>query len=447
MRTRDQRPRRRALRHGAAAALCALALLASGCRGETRVPPHDVVLIVLDTVRADHLSLHGYPRITSPKLKRLARDAVTYDDAISPATWTTPSHGSLFTGRWPSFHGAERVPGDRNLTTPLSPDVPTLAEVLREHGFHTTAFIANSVYVARVLGLDRGFDEFFDRDLDPPATRVRDALHLWLATHGERAFLFLNILDPHEPYEPPPPFDTRFPDKRPEFGPNLTTLVYGGTQPTREMLAHFVSQYDGELAFTDSVLSEILGDLRSSGRYDDALVIVTSDHGELLGEHGLAGHGQFPYEGLVHVPLLVKYPRAWRGGERVGRRVSTLGVFATILESVGIALPNGAQALPLDRPHPVWVEDIAPTGGRVCAGYDGTRKLVRTTTDHGDADVLVDLARDPDETHAITTPDESAELRAALAAFAAAPRPVNRGEAPVIDPEREGKLRALGYIR
>ncbi|MBI3767417.1 MAG: sulfatase [Deltaproteobacteria bacterium] len=430
-----------------AATLCVLAALAA-CHHHTThyVPPRDVVLIVIDTLRADHVSLYGYPRETAPNLARFAREAVTYDDAISPGTWTTPSHGSLFTGRWPSYHGAERVAGDRTLVTPINPEVPTLAELLRPHGFHTAAFVANSAYVARVLGFDRGFDEFFDRDLNV-ARQVRNALGGWLVGHREHAFIFMNILDPHEPYDPPPPFDTRFPGKHAEYGTTLTTLVFGGIRPTPDMLTHFVSQYDGEIAFTDTVLADIFGDLRSSGRYDDALVVVTSDHGEMFGEHGLAGHGHFPYEPLVHVPLLVKYPRGWRGGERVTRRVSTLGVFATILASVGVPPPADVQSIPLDEPHPVWVEDVAPGGIRVRAGYDGARKLVRTTTDHGDVDMLFDLARDGDETHAITEANASAELHTALAAFSAAPRPVNRGTTPVVDPEREFKLRALGYLQ
>jgi arylsulfatase A-like enzyme len=427
-------------------ALLVVAALLPACRRSRFVAPRDVVLIVIDTLRADHLPLYGYPRATAPALDRLAREAVTYGDAISPGTWTTPAHGSLFTGRWPSFHGAERVAGDRNLAMPINPDVPTLAELLRGDGFHTVAFVANAVYVARVLGFDRGFDEFLDRDLNP-ANRVRDAVRAWLGAHRERAFVFMNILDPHEPYEPPPPFDTRFPGKHAAYGTMLTTLVYGGTAPTPEMLAHFTSQYDGEIAFTDSILTEIFADLRAAGRWDDALVIVTSDHGELLGEHGLAGHGVFPYEGLVHVPLLVKYPRGWRGGERVARRVSTLGVFATILESVGVAARAGTQARPLDAPHAVWVEDVTPAGARVRVGYDGRQKLVRTTGDHGDVDAVFDLAADPDEAHPTAGASGSHDLQAALAAFAATPRPVNLAPRPVIDPEREAQLRALGYLR
>jgi arylsulfatase A-like enzyme len=402
----------------------------------------DIVLIVVDTLRADHVSLYGYPRRTTPHLETFARDAVTYVNAISPATWTVPAHGSLFTGRWPSFHGAERVASDRNLATPLAADVPTLAELLGGAGFRTAAFVANSAYVARVLGFDRGFAEFFDRDLNV-AGDVESAVRRWLPAAG-RLFVFMNILDPHEPYEPPPPYDRRFPGKDATYGTMMTTLVYGGTPITPELRAHFLSQYDGEIAYTDDVLQRIVDELKRRGRYDDALIIVTSDHGELLGEHGLAGHGVAPYEELLHVPLVVKLPGSRRRGERVRRRVSTLGVFATILDAAGVSPPPGVQARSLDAPHPVWAEDVTYAGVRVRVGYDGPLKVVAT----GDADgslATYDLANDPDELHAGAGDD--VRLRAALVAFASVPRPVRAGAVSAVDPEREAKLRALGYLR
>src|SRR5262249_20148234 len=151
--------------------------------------------------------------------------------------------------------------GDRRVAKPINPAAPTLAEILRAGGFRTAAFVANDAYVARALGVNRGFGEFLDRALKP-SPRVRAAPGAWPgAPRGERAFIFMNILDPPEPYEPPPPFDTMFPGKHAEYGTELTTLVYGGTVPTPEMLAHFISQYDGEIAFTDHVLADIVHDL------------------------------------------------------------------------------------------------------------------------------------------------------------------------------------------
>jgi len=417
-----------------------------GCRAQKNVGPGDVVLIVLDTLRADHLALHGYGLETSPNLEKLAADGVTYTQAISPGTWTVPAHASLFTGLWPSFHGAERVAGDRNLALPMNPDVPTLAELARARGLHTAAFVANATYVSPIFGFGRGFDEFFDAHLDR-GPQVSKALGSWLATQRGRLFVFVNILDPHEPYDPPPPFDTRFPGKREEFGTMMTTLVFGGTPLTPEMRAHFVSQYDGEVAVADQALGAVVADMKKAGRYDSALVIATSDHGEFLGEHGLAGHGQPPFEPEVHVPLVVKYPFSQRAGEHVARRVSTLGIFSTILSILQIAAPPNTQAQPLDDPHPVWVEDIDQAGNRVRVGYDDRHKLVSATTVTGTSSWLYDLDADPGESHPVRDGSGDTALRAGLASFADAPRPVNLAKRPVIDPEREAQLRALGYIR
>lgn len=427
-------------------ALAIVLLAVFGVWGSRTGRAGDVVLIVIDTLRADHVSSYGYARRTSPALDAFARDSVTYANAISPGTWTVPAHGSLFTGRWPSFHGAERVPGARNLATPLNPEVPTLAELLSAAGFRTAAFVANSAYVSRVLGFDRGFAEFFDHNLNV-ATDVENAVRAWLP-RDQRLFLFLNVLDPHEPYEPPPPFDQRFPGKRPELGTMMTVLVYGGTPVTSDLQAHFVSQYDGEIAFADESLGRILRELKRAGRYDGALIVVTSDHGELLGEHGLAGHGFAPYEQLLHVPLVVKLPQQHRRGERVDRRVSTMSVFPAILAAAGVAPPSGAQARPLDdAAQPVWMEDVSYGGDRVRVGYDGSRKLVvRVSPASTRTAAVYDLARDPTESEPDSDAAAGEPLRAALAAFAAAPRPTNPRHASVIDPEREAKLRALGYV-
>jgi arylsulfatase A-like enzyme len=425
-----------------------VALLGSAAcaRSRPRAADGDVVLIVVDTLRADHLSLHGYGRATSPALDALAREAVVYEHATSPGTWTVPSHAALFTGRWPSFAGAERVPAARNLALPINPDLPTLAGILGERGLHTAAFVANSTYVARVLGFARGFAEFFDHKLGG-ADGVRTAFVDWLKGRRDRVFVFMNILDPHEPYDPPEPYRSMFPGRDEQWGTVFTSLVNAGTPITPKMRAHFVSQYDGEIAYTDHVLGAIFDDLRRAGRWDAALVIVTSDHGELLGEHGLAGHGLAPYEELLHVPLLVKYPGGVRAGERVTRRVSTLGVFATVLASVGVQPPPATDSRPLDEEHPVWAEDIDSRGRRVRVGYEGSSKVVLFSTPGGAQTELFDLASDPAEVRPLRDGTAAPRLRAALATFDAAERPVNRATAPVIDPEREERLRELGYIQ
>jgi membrane-anchored protein YejM (alkaline phosphatase superfamily) len=440
----SRRPTRTVVHATALIAVVAIAVGACVARPPSR--PADVVLIVIDTLRADHVSLYGYPRRTAPALEAFARDAVTYDDAISPGTWTVPSHAAIFTGRWPSFAGAERVAGDHNLAMPINDAAPTLAELLSRSQFHTAAFVANTAYVARALGFARGFDEFADWNLST-ANRLERAFRLWLPTRNDRVFVFMNILDPHEPYDPPGAYKRLFPGRVRSYGTIMTDLVDRGTPVTPELQAHFVSQYDGEVAFTDHVLGEIFDDLKRAHRYDSALVIVTSDHGELLGEHGVAGHGGAPYEPLVHVPLIVKLPGNARAGERVARRVSTLGIFQTILSTVGVAAPPGTQSQALDTEHAVWVEDVSAAGERVRVGYEGPLKLVTVTSDTGVRTALYDLGADATEERPAKDGNGAAGLRTAVASFAAVDRPVNTAPVAAVDPEREWKLRALGYIR
>ena len=292
-----------------------------------------------------------YERPTSPNLIALAKDGITYTHAICP-TWTVPSHGSLFTGRWPSFHGAERVPGNGILAYHLNPEAPTLAELLHASGFHSAAFVGNATYVSPIFGFGRGFDEFFDKDLNAPDRLSRDLI-AWLHDRNDRVFLFVNILDPHEPYAPPPPLDTMFPTKHAELGTMISTYMSQGGAVTEAAQEHFVSQYDGEIVFADQAVGAILGELKRAGRYDDALIVLLSDHGELLFEHGLAGHGLAPYEPEVHVPLVVKLPGSVRGGEKVERTVSTLGVFATI-PAFGIAALRIQSVAPTSRTLSGW---------------------------------------------------------------------------------------------
>ena len=430
----------------AALALATSAVACSRAGGDRAA---DVILIVVDTLRAQNLSLYGYERSTSPNLERFAKDAVTYEMAISTANWTVPAHASMFTGLLPSYHGAQRVPGDRILATPINPQARTLAEILHEHGFRTGAFIGNTTYVTGILGFNRGFEVFATRfpDNSNHAPSIVAAALAWLAENRQPAFQFLNILDPHEPYEPPPPFDTRFPGRVPALGAYLTRKVNDGEKVTPEMRAHFLSQYDGEIAFTDEALGRFFADLRKMDRYDRALIIVTSDHGELFGEHGLAGHGNATYEPLLHVPLIVKYPGNRRAGERVERRVSTLGVFATVLEATALPKPDGVQSVPFDEHHPVWVEDVDFFGASAIVGYDDHWKIVRSVNGSEEKIRLWDLAADPDETGPVADAGAAAALRERLAAFAALPRPSNAEPAPVIDPEREAQLRALGYVQ
>jgi arylsulfatase A-like enzyme len=411
--------------------------------------PRDVVLIVIDTLRADHLRLYGYERDTAPHLSAFARQAVTYRHAVAPGTWTVPSHATMFTGLWPSQHGAERAEGDRVTARPMRPEVRTLAEILGESGFHSAAFVGNWTFVTPSLGFGRGFREFFDGEVSYPPS-LASAFTAWLPAQRDRLFVFVNFLDPHEPFEPPPPLDEMFPKKHPEFGAWITRAIYDDKRPvTPELVEHFHSQYDGEIVFVDRALESLFESLKKAGRWNDALVIVTSDHGELFGEHGLGGHVLMPFEPLVQVPLLVKYPHGRRAGEIVERRVSTRAIFGSILASAGVAQPPDVDAPELDQPHDVWVEHLNETGVRERAGYDGDLKVFQYVSPQGERLEVFDLAADPGEERPLADQggDAARPLRERLAAFSALPRPVNAQQAPVVDPVREVQLRHLGYVQ
>lgn len=388
--------------------------------------------------------MYGHDRDTAPRLTSFARDAITYERAVSPGTWTVPAHGSLFTGMLPSFHGAERA-GPGGLVTPLHPEARPIAQLLEERGWPTGGFIANTTFLTASLGLQRGFQSV--AEMNAPAGAVLARSLEWLAQQPSPAFLFVNLLEPHEPYAPAAACDPGFPGKDEALGTSLTKIAWAGEQFTDRIRSHFQSQYDGEVACADEALGVFFARLRALGRYDEALIIVTSDHGELLGEHGEAGHGGAPYEELVHVPLLVKRPGNVDGGQRVTRRVSTLGVFAEILDHAGVEPPSGVPHVSLDRPHPVWVEDRHPTGERVVVGYSGESKLVYAVLPEDRVWArLYDLERDPTESRPSRPPANHA-LMTAVRQMREEPRPANPLKAPPVNPERRRKLRALGYVQ
>jgi arylsulfatase A-like enzyme len=326
----------------------------------------DVVLIVLDTVRADHLTPYGYARETTPQLAAFARDAVVYRNAIAPDTWTASSHASLFTGLMPSTHGVRYVGAEHSESGvhALAADVPVLAERLREAGWKTAAFVGNDGFLDPVFGLARGFERYQRKDMLPAANLVSTVVPWLKRREGRPVFLFLNVMDAHEPYAAPPPYDRMFPGR----GDGLPAKPVPGQTPDAATTAHWISQYDGELRYVDDRLAELFAALRETGRYDGALVVVTADHGELFGEHGRWGHGGAPVRELVHVPLIVKYPgNARRGVE--ARPVSLADVPATILSVLGLPPLAAEQPTLDDRRTPAVAEHLL-FGTVTRASYD-----------------------------------------------------------------------------
>ena len=322
----------------------------------------NVVFIVLDTVRAKSLGLYGYDRPTSPALDQFAAKGLVFDRAYATAPWTLPSHSSMFTGRLP--HELFQ-----SFFETLGAKYPTVAEILSRRGYLTAAFVANNFYGGAEYGLGRGFQHYDDWEKTPftvfartsvggglvKASRITDrfsthdnfgrrsaeeintAFLKWVARAeaGRPFFAFLNYFDAHAPYLPPVPFATKFSSDRPSRHLGSQRLdLWGADDVTR-----FRDAYDEAIAYLDSQLEHLFRAIESTPRLRNTVVIVTSDHGEQFGEHGLLDHSNSLYLPLLHVPLVIAGPGV-AGGQRVEEPVSLRDVAATILQLAGLTESN-----------------------------------------------------------------------------------------------------------
>lgn len=406
----------------------------------------NVLWVVLDTVRADALSPARIGRDTTPHLARLAARGVRFERAQSPSPWTLPAHASLFTGRWAHEHSA-------NVGHALDRSDPTVAEILRDRGYATAAFVANTHNGNSWYGLDRGFGHYEDlyenravsafevlrssalgwkllksrtaRKVLAPVVGTPDLAYrktaamvgrdllAWLPTRGDRPFLaFLNLYDAHDPYTPPPD------------APRAFAEAGARANPPRTLLEVARDDYDDCLRSLDDEFGRLLEALDDRGLLANTLVVVTSDHGEAFGEHGLQGHGISLYGPELHVPLIVAHPNLVPAGRVVAEPVSTRDVGRTILDLVGagpdVAFPGSSlQALWSDAPgvgapvlatvsRAVKLSKLATNAparrGPMFSLIEGGRKLLR----NGDGrDELYDLRADPGEARDLAGSAES----------------------------------------
>jgi len=418
--------------------------------------PRNVVLVVVDTLRADHLGSYGYGRGTSPRLDGFASEAFVFDRARSTASWTRPAIASLLTSQYPFEHGIYRErPRDR-----LSAATPTLQQIVRQRGLHAKAIVAQPHYRS---GMDRDFDSFvFEGRRDAEA--LYDRAIAFLDEHGgEPFFLLVHNIDPHDGYRfhegfSDLPSDSQWrssrsllPAHEPDNGIGYDSLDNRVVTIGPEALAELESNYDGEIRYLDHHFGRFLDALEARGLMDDTLIVVTADHGEEFLDHGSYWHGGTLYEELVRVPLIVRAPGLGRG--RSAAPVSLVDVLPTVAEWIGAPLPEtarGRSLLPLLRGEPAGPRPIfSATGFRQQRIQQsvvlGGKKLIRRAD--GEFVGLFDLERDPEERHDLGSADPD---RARLEAWLPAPtrRPPRTDEAkpaPEMDEELKAALEALGY--
>lgn len=332
---------RRLHRHWATVGILALAAVA-GCSpgGTPAAHPETVVVVSIDTTRRDHLSVYGYPRPTSPFLEVLAEDAVVFDQAVAVHTNTAPAHASILTGLYPPQHGSI------NNAVPIFPEVPTLAEALTAVGFDTAAFVSGKTLKAGECGLDRGFRRYDDRfrgwERRAEATLSRARRWLEGRDRNRSIFLFFHLFDPHFLYSPPTPFNgfglaAGETARAPTSAERLRASARRDTASWRADIAEWTRRYDGEIAYADWVVGQLIATLQQLDRYAAAIIVVVSDHGETLGERPrVLDHGGRVTEEQLLVPLIVKLPDGDLAGARINTQVSQIDIAPTILQTLGL---------------------------------------------------------------------------------------------------------------
>lgn len=397
----------------------ALAALAAACGrvGPQASPP--IVIISIDTLRADRLPAYGSRSVATPNIDRLRRDGVLFENAYAPAPQTLPSHASLFTGLLPPQHGLRD-----NAGFVLSERAVTLASLLQGRGIATGAAISAPVMDAKT-GIARGFGLW--EDSLPPGTLKRDggrtaaALLPWIRQQHGPFLAFLHLFEPHVPRDAPRPHSTRYADA-----------------------------YDAEISRADEIVGEFLDELRRLKLYDRSLILLVSDHGEGLGDHGEKWHGVLIYRETIHVPLLMKLPGSRHAGETVRAAVGLVDALPTVARAHGIAVPPGVSGVALQR----YVEGDPPAGRRIYSeslfprlrlGWSDLASLSDERFQYIEApeEELYDLAADPKERRNVAR-ERLPVLRERKAEMSRIPRPF---ELPAMaDPEKVRVLASLGYL-
>jgi arylsulfatase A-like enzyme len=441
--------------------LAAAALAACQGAGKPQpLAPPNVLMLVIDCLRADHLSASGYPRPTTPHLDALAREGVTFTHAFAQASWTRPSVPTLLSGLYPSEHALQEFylgEGEAVMSPRLSEGVTTLAEAIRARGYRT-GLVGEQAQLSRRFGLDQGF-ELYQSHVGA-ARNIHRVLLDWLDESRQPFFAYLHYLEVHWPYCPPAEVRGTFDQGTSEIPPCREWRELRRKLETRELvptagdIEAFRARYDEELLALDRELGRAFAELKARGLWDDTLIVVTSDHGEQFYEHGAGEHGRFLWDELLRVPLLFKLPASWPGtrGARVDMVVETRSIVPTVLAAAGappIPAVSAPSLLPwlVGRPPapPLEPVAIAETGSQV-AVRTARWKLIADRD--GKAFQLYDLAADPGETRnlADSRRRELAALRAELERWSRSLSTAHAGEQDAVDAKTVEELKALGYL-
>jgi arylsulfatase A-like enzyme len=397
--------------------------LGAGCSDEPKRAPN-VILMTLDTLRADHLGCYGYERPTSPWLDSFAKVATLYTRAHSTSPWTLPSHASLLTGKYPFDHGARpfKVSNKKRKNSielgVLDERHLSLAEALKAEGYQTAAFTGNASFLKERFQLNQGFDTYYNKQSNGLGLNFQ--IVGWLEDRGpDPFFLFLNYVDTHNPYqtgngrEPIDPGFLAKGENRQSFFINkeLRPHILKRVKPfPHEKVKLLTNQYDTAIRYLDAVLESLIGTLEEMELYDDTMIVITSDHGEFLGERDLIDHGRDVYEGVLWVPLIIKYP-GQRAGEVEDSLVTGADIPHLILERFPKTIrkrtlpsfPNApGQQLAIAEKYYVHGSNFRKAYERArfdqvrTAIYAGSYKYIHDSTGNHE---LYDLAEDPSESN------------------------------------------------
>jgi arylsulfatase A-like enzyme len=378
----------------------------------------NVLVVVIDTLRADHLGFNGYERNTTPFLDSFAAENLNFKHATSPASWTPPSVASILSGIYPTVHGHMPLRSKTDYGkrfTRLDDSFHTLAEVFSENGYDTAAITANPI-VSNKYGFAQGFKLFISGGReDAEKVNLRSKKYLSdLRDKKKPFFLYLQYMDPHDPYEPNPPYDK-------SFSGAIKSRAYPLPQ------SDFMNKYDGEIAYTDKKVSELFSWLKGQGLYDDLTILITSDHGEQFMERGYQGHADRTYLEEAHVPLILK--TADKKGEE-NTYVSSVDIYPTVLDAAGLKFTNPIHGYSLltdldkRKSEGVMTEIIRHVNEKAYTSQDGIKLIIEQKMEKGmiiSPDELIngpeikskkvfDLNKDPFEVNPITDKNLQAEL-------------------------------------